>query len=132
MNPRKQNFLNAVLNAFNGLYIFFKKERNGQIQFVVAVGVIITGFYFQINSIQWLVILLCVAVVISLEIINSALEKLSDMLEPNYNLSIKIIKDMAAAAVLWAALLSVIIGLIIFIPKIIAEIGHFFTQKHYA
>ncbi len=126
MNLHKQNFFKAVVNAFEGLYIFFKNERNGQIQLSIALAIIIAGFYFCISNNEWLLILLCIAMVISLEMMNSTLEKLSDMVEPNFNPSIKTIKDMAAAAVLWAALISVIIGATIFFPKIKELLPHLF------
>ena len=126
MNHRKQNFFKAVINAFDGLCAFVKNERNGQIQVGIAITIAIAGFYFSISANEWLIVLLCTSIVISLEIINSALEKLSDMVEPNFNLSIKTIKNMAAAAVLWSALISIIIGAIIFIPRIKELLSHFF------
>jgi diacylglycerol kinase len=68
---------------------------------------------------EWLVIILFTALVISLEMFNSALEKLCDKVNPELDPQIKLIKDMAAGAVLWASLLSVVAGICIFIPKII-------------
>lgn len=86
----------------------------------IALFVVIAGFIFGISSIEWVAILLCIAIVISLEMMNSALEKLSDLVEPNYNPVIKSIKDISAAAVLWSAIVSVVIGGVIFLPRIIA------------
>ena len=69
---------------------------------------------------EWLVVVLCITVVLTLEMINTAIEKLCDVVQPDYHPQIKIIKDIAAGAVLIAALGSIIIGAIIFVPKIIA------------
>jgi diacylglycerol kinase len=114
----KQSFLKAFINAFEGLFIFFAKERNGQIQLFIAVIIIVSGVLFHINQLEWVAIILCIALVISMEMINSAMEKLSDMVEPNFHPVIKTIKDISAAAVLWAAMASLVIGAVIFLPKI--------------
>jgi diacylglycerol kinase len=118
MEPNKQNFIAALKHAFSGLRLFFKQERNGQIHISIAAIVILASAYFDINSLEWIAILGCIALVLSLEMFNSALEKLSDMVEPNYHLTIKAIKDICAGSVLWSAIISVIIGAIIFVPKI--------------
>ena len=117
---RKQKYIHSLGNAFRGMFVFFSKERNGQIQLCIAILVLMAGMFFRLNPIEWIGILLCIAMVLSLEMLNTALEKLSDMVEPNYNLKIKAIKDIAAAAVLWTVMISVVIGAIIFIPKIMS------------
>ncbi len=117
---RKQSFLSSLTNALSGLFSFFKSERNGQIQLTIGLLVIIAGFFFRISSMEWVAVLLCIAIVISLEMMNSALEKLSDLVEPNHHPVVKAVKDISAAAVLWSAIVSVVIGAIIFLPRIIA------------
>jgi undecaprenol kinase/diacylglycerol kinase (ATP) len=114
-----QNFIQSLSHAFNGMLIFFQKERNGQIHLAIAVLVLMAAFLLQINTVEWIAILLCIAIVISLEMLNSALEKLCDMVHANYHPIIKIVKDISAAAVLWSVCFSVVIGIIIFLPKII-------------
>ena len=118
MEHTKQNFIVALKNAFSGICLFINTERNGQVQISVAAIVILAGTYFDISCAEWVAIIGCIALVLSLEMFNSAMEKLSDMVEPNYHLTIKAIKDICAGAVLWSALISIIIGAIIFIPKI--------------
>ena len=81
---------------------------------------IILGWVFQIDAMEWMVILLCITAVLTLEMINTAIEKLCDVVHPGYHPQIKVIKDIAAGAVLLAAVGSVIAGAIIFLPKIIA------------
>lgn len=105
--------------AFEGLKDALYHERNFRIQLVVFTVVVIAGFLFQINSTEWISILLCAAVVLSTEIINSAIEKLCDFVSPDIHPLIKKIKDFSAAAVLVGTIFSVIIGAIIFIPKIV-------------
>ena len=116
----KQTFLRSLGNALDGIQSFFKSERNGQKQLLIALLVMIAGFFFKISHLEWIAVLLCAALVISLEMINTALEKLSDLVEPNYNVVIKAVKDISAAAVLWSAIISLVIGGIIFIPRIIS------------
>ncbi|MEO7316968.1 MAG: diacylglycerol kinase family protein [Ginsengibacter sp.] len=108
--------------AFEGLRDALLHERNFRIQVVVFIIVIIAGFSFQINSTEWIFILLCAAVVLSTEIINSAIEKLCNFVSPEIHPLIKKIKDFSAAAVLVGTILSVIIGAIIFLPKIMVLI----------
>ena len=103
--------------AFEGLKVALYHERNFRIQVGVFIVVIIAGFLFQINSTEWIFILLCAAVVLSTELINSAIEKLCNHVTPEIHPLIKKIKDFSAAAVLVGTILSVIIGTIIFLPK---------------
>ena len=105
--------------AFYGLCLFFKMERNGKIQLSFAVLVTALGIALQINLHEWICVLLFIAAVLSLEMLNSAIEKLCDMVCADYNATIKIIKDVSAGAVLWTSLISVVVAAIIFLPKII-------------
>ncbi len=116
---KKQSFLKAVLNAFNGMKYFFLHERNGKIQFVISVIVVVLGIGFRISNIEWLVILLCIGFVISIEMLNTAIESLCNVVQEEYHPIIKIVKDVAAAAVLWASIISIIVACFIFLPKII-------------
>jgi diacylglycerol kinase len=104
--------------AFNGIRYFFKTERNGKIQLAVAAFTLLFAFYLQVSATDWIFILLCIAAVIGLEMMNSALEHLCNHVHKDYHPSIKIIKDVAAGAVLFVSIVSTIVGLVIFIPKI--------------
>ena len=106
--------------AFEGLKDCLLHEKNFRIQYVIALLIIIAGLSFSISKMEWLIILLCFAVVLCFEIINSAIEKLCDLVCPQYNLTIKKVKDMSASAVLLAAIISFIVGCVIFLPKVIA------------
>lgn len=104
--------------AFNGLKILFTQEHNARIHLAVSLFTIFSGYILNISRVEWLVILLLIAIVISLEAINSAIENLSDVVSPQKNEKIKIVKDMSAAAVLIASSIAVICGCLIFIPKL--------------
>ena len=111
-----KTFFNAVLFALQGMKQFFSRDRNGQIQMVIGITAIILGFTVSLSSYQWLLVLFCIGLVISLEMINSAIERFCDLVTTDFHPGIKIIKDVAAGAVLVASITSLIIGLIIFIP----------------
>lgn len=121
VNRKKQIALTKAFGfAFYGLFLFFKMERNGKIQLSLAVLVTACGIALQISPHEWIYVLLCIASVLSLEMLNSAVEKLCDMVCPDYNHTIKIIKDVSAGAVLWTSLISIVVATIIFLPKIMA------------
>jgi diacylglycerol kinase (ATP) len=105
--------------AFKGIAHVFAHEHNMWIHLCAALCVTVAGFYFHIDSTEWLFVLLCIGGVIAAELINSAIEKLVDLVSPQYNINAGLIKDIAAGAVLIMAIVSVIVGLIIFIPKLI-------------
>ncbi len=111
-------FITAFKHAFNGMYSFFKTERNGQIELVCAIIIIALAFYFNCNSLEWIIILICIAMVLGAEMFNSALEKICDLIHPEFNKKIQYIKDVSAAAVLVCSMISAIVAAIIFFPKI--------------
>ena len=77
------------------------------------------GIYFELSATEWLIQILTVAGVLSLEAINTTIEKLADFIHPEYHEKIKIIKNLAAGAVLIYALASLAVGIVIYFPKII-------------
>lgn len=114
-----QRFIKSIMYALCGWKLFFSKEKNGQIQFVVGLLVVILSILLHLNNTEWIIVLICITIVISLEMLNSVIEKLLDHLHPARHEQVQWVKDVAAGAVLWAAVLSTIIGSIIFIPKMI-------------
>jgi len=105
--------------ASEGILYFFKTERNGRIQAVAAILMIGAGFYFDIRAIEWCFILGCIALIISLEMLNTAIERVCEMLSKDYHPMVKIIKDVAAGAVWWSAIFIAIIGGLIFYPYLL-------------
>ena len=114
-----KTFFNALLFALQGIKQFFSRDRSGQIQMVIGITAIILGFTVSLTPFQWLLVLFCIGLVISLEMINSAIERFCDLVTTEFHPGIKIIKDVAAGAVLVASITSLIIGLIIFIPALV-------------
>jgi diacylglycerol kinase len=105
--------------AFRGLFKIFREEQNLQVESISAIIVIALGFVFQIKPLEWCVILICIALVILMETVNSAIERMADVLKPRIHAYVKEMKDIMAAAVMIASLLSIAVGLIIFLPYFI-------------
>lgn len=116
MTERKKSRIGFSF-AWNGLKEAFIKERNFRIHLCVAIIVIVVSFYVQLTSMEWIVLLFAIFSVLIAELVNSLFERVIDYLDPSYHPHAKIIKDMAAGVVLLTALLSVLIGLILFLPK---------------
>jgi diacylglycerol kinase len=112
-------FLKRLQYALAGWCVFFARETNGQIQLVIAIIVIATGFLLQLQPWEWVAVLLCIGAVLGLEMVNTAIEKLADHLHPGRHEQVSIVKDVAAGAVLWAAAISVVVGVIVFGPKLL-------------
>ncbi|MBV9987020.1 MAG: diacylglycerol kinase family protein [Chitinophagaceae bacterium] len=115
-----QSIADAFRYAFNGIALFFRHDRNGKIHLLAAVLVTIAAWWLKVSAVEWSILLLCIAVVISLEMLNYAMENLCNLVHSSFHPLVKAVKDVAAAAVLWSAIVSMIIGLIIFAPKIYA------------
>lgn len=104
--------------AFNGLKILVKEEHNARIHLFAVICVLVAGFVFKISINEWLAIVFAGGFVIALESINSSIENIADFISPEKHDKIKKIKDLSAAAVLVGAITALIVGLIVFTPKI--------------
>lgn len=104
--------------AIRGIRMVIKSEKNMQIHLVVAVLVLMAGWFFNISVTEWMLCLLCFGLVLGAEMVNTAIEKLVDLASPQKHELAGKAKDMAAGAVLISALFAACVGLIIFIPKI--------------
>lgn len=102
--------------AAKGLKKVWQTEKNFRIHSVIALVVIILALFLEIQSFDYLLLLIVIALVLILEILNSSLERLVDMLSPGTHHFVKEIKDLLAAAVLLSAVLSVIVGVVVFWP----------------
>lgn len=116
---KNSNFIESFLCAINGLIYVFKTERNIRFHIILTVIVVFASLLFKLNIIEFSIILIMISIVLLLEILNSVIENIMDYLSLDYNKNIKKIKDISAGAVLISAILSVIVGSLIFIPKII-------------
>ena len=105
--------------AGQGLMHCIKKEKNFQVHCTAAVAAVAGGIIFNISSAEWTVIVICIALVLAFEMANTAIERLCNIVQPDVNPIIKIIKDVSAGAVMLIAIMAATCGFIIFIPKII-------------
>ena len=109
--------------AFEGIASTYQKEQNIKIHTIIAIIVIIGGVLFKINYIEWLVCLVLIGFVLMAEFFNTAIEYVVDLASPNIHPLAKAAKDTASAGVLMMAIISALIGCVIFIPKIIEFVG---------
>jgi diacylglycerol kinase (ATP) len=119
-----KNLAASFKNAFRGLISVYSTQRNAKIHLGMTLIVIAVGFLLKISAIEWLAVLFAIGFVWASECFNTALEKLTDLVSPQYNDLAKISKDAAAAGVLIAAISAAAIGLIIFLPKITSLLFH--------
>ena len=116
MNKPIKKEIDSFRAAGRGLFRFFREGNHARFHLFVAVMVMIAGYLVGLAPWEWAAILFCIALVIGLELINTALERLCDFVHPEIDPEIGYIKDLAAAAVLVGSLISMIIGLVIFLP----------------
>lgn len=103
--------------AFMGAWMLIKNEPSIQVQAVIAVGITIAGFWFNISATEWMLQIFAIGLVMSIEGLNTALEAMADFIHPDYHKKIGHIKDIAAGAVFFAAIAAVVIASIIYIPR---------------
>ena len=111
-------FIKSFHHPFCGILTSFVIGRNIKVHYIAALVAILSGLYFGISKIEFLVILLVSSQVICLEMINTAIERTIDLVTSDYHVYAKIAKDVAAGAVLVASIVATIIGGIIFLPYI--------------
>lgn len=116
---KNQNFGQALVHATNGIKYAFKNERNLKIQIVFAVFVIIAAIVLPLSVSEILILGLTIGIVLLAEMMNTAIEIVLDLYTEKYDEKVKIAKDVSSGAVLIIAIMSVIIGCIIFLPKLI-------------
>jgi diacylglycerol kinase len=118
-NKKNNGFRASFGNAFTGFTSALRTERNLKIHFTAGIAAILVGFYLQISLIEWGIILVAIAMVIISELFNTAVECTVDLISPHENELARKAKDISASAVLTAAACSVVVGLVIFLPKLI-------------
>ena len=110
-----KKFLTSFGWARHGLKTVWKEERNFRIETFIAILVIIAGFIRNFTPVQWLFLIIAIALVLLAEIVNTAIEDICDVIEPNKSPAIGKIKDMMAAYVLGSSIVAAIIGIFIFL-----------------
>lgn len=114
-----KRLIKSFTYAFRGLYKTFREEQNLKIQSTFGILAVLAGLYLQISRLEWCLLLLVIGLVILMEIVNSAVERVTDLLKPRINTYVKEIKDIMAAAVMLASLTAVVIGFLIFAPYLV-------------
>ena len=117
---KNKKLINSFKYAFQGIGSAFKSERNLKIHYSVMTLVVIAGILLKISFPEWIVCICLFGLVISAEMFNTAIEYVVDIASPEKQEKAKYAKDIAAGAVLVTAIVSAIIGLLIFVPKIIS------------
>lgn len=105
-------------HAFRGIWVFVSTQHNVWIHAFVMCAVIVLGYIFSISSIEWIALIFSMGLVLCMEAVNTALEFDIDLTSPDYHPFARDTKDVAAGAVLLSVVVAVIVGLIIFVPKI--------------
>lgn len=108
--------LKSFVYAWKGIKSFLRTEHNAWIHCMAIAMVTVAGCFFGITRTEWLVIILCFAIVLAAEAFNTAIERLVNLVSPNYHPLAGDVKDVAAGAVLICAIATAVIGLLIFIP----------------
>lgn len=111
---RLKSFKYAILGA----YKLVTTEHSIMVQFSLGILVTVAGFYFGISKTEWLFQTMAIGLVLSIEGLNTAVEKIADFIHPDFHNKIGFIKDIAAGAVFFAALVAIAVGMIIYIPII--------------
>lgn len=114
-----KKFVNSFTYPLKGLRYAYKNEQNLAVDVGIALIVLIFGFLFKINKYEWAILVLTIGLVISCELLNTAIEAVVDLVTEEYHPLAKVAKDTSAAAVLVFAIVAVVVGLIIFMPKVI-------------
>lgn len=113
-----KRFVKGFAYAFAGISYAFRSQVNMRFHVFTAIAVIVSSVVFRINALEWCIVLFCISSVFAAELINTSIEVHVDVTTPERNEKAGHVKDLAAAAVLVVCIVSTIIGLIIFIPKI--------------
>jgi diacylglycerol kinase len=121
MNPKKfslKSRFKSFKYAMDGLRSLLKNEQNARIHVLAAIAAIITGIIMKLNHYEWALLTIVAGIVFLTELLNSSIESLADHVNPEWNEMIRRAKDYSAAAVLISAIVAIVVGCLIFIPKL--------------
>tara|TARA_R110002096_G_scaffold98575_3_gene219181 strand:- start:2142 stop:2513 length:372 start_codon:yes stop_codon:yes gene_type:complete len=122
MNNKNEPFVihryKSIGYAIKGMLLLLKTESSIQVQFSIAILLTIAGFYFEITSLEWIIQIFAIVLVMSVEALNTGLEKICDFVHEDFEVRIGFIKDIAAGAVAISSIGALLITLILYIPKL--------------
>ncbi|MBI4713882.1 diacylglycerol kinase family protein [Candidatus Uhrbacteria bacterium] len=110
--------IKSFSHALRGVRVVFKSEQNFRMQTLAAVAIIVLAIWFEVNAFEWIVLLLLIGLILTLELINSVFERIVDTFKPRIHPIVHDIKDIMAATVLLMSLIAVVIGVVIFAPHL--------------
>lgn len=117
------NFYESMGHALDGISYTTGHEKNFRIEIIFAIIVTIASFILKVSLIEWIVLILVIGMVLALEMVNTSIERCVDLVTKDYKELAKIAKDVSAGAVLVMSIFSAIIGILVFLPKIIELVG---------
>lgn len=112
------SIIKSFICAWRGFRSAFQLERSLRWQTLIAIGVIAAGALLKIDALSLVLVLIMIALVMALELVNSAFEKALDVLHPEEHKKIALVKDIMAGAVLFTAIIALIVGLVVFLPRL--------------
>lgn len=112
-------FKRSLAHALSGIHYALREERNFQIELVIGIAAIVATFFFPLSPAERSIIFLLVGMVLSLELMNTAFERVLDMLKPRIHPYVKVVKDVVAGAVLVSSLIALLVGLCVFLPYVL-------------
>lgn len=116
---QNKHVIHAFYNAFNGIYHAFVQERNLKIHACVTAMVLILGLFVNISMIEWVILMMMIAIVVGFELMNTAIEACVDLIVGDeWHSLAKVAKDVAAGAVMFSTVCAIIMGIVIFVPKL--------------
>lgn len=119
--PKESFFINRIKSigfALRGASLLIRTEASIKVQVCIALIMTAAGFYFDISNTEWAIQILTIATILGTEGLNTAIEKVADFVQPEFDEKIGFIKDVSAGAVMLVSIAATIIGFIIYIPKI--------------
>ena len=123
MNNQENGFVIGRIKSFKyalkGMWLLITTEHSIMVQMAIGLIVIVFGWWYRISATEWILQILAIGIVLVAESLNTAIEKICDFIHPDHHKRIGFIKDISAGAVSFAAISAIIIGLIIYLPKML-------------
>ena len=130
LKDKKRTFFDSLKDCLRGIKNTYKTDANFRREIIIGLLVIVGGLILKLNVTEWIIVILLIGLVLVCELINTAIEKAVDLYTKKYNAAAKVIKDTSAGAVLTISITSAVIGIIIFIPKVIELIKELLWKKN--
>ena len=115
---RSRNIFESFRFAFSGLWYALRTQRNTRIHLTITAAVVVLGLFLDLSYVQWAVVTLTIGFVLVSEMLNTVAETLVDLISPGFHPLAKIVKDVTAGAVLLAAIVSIVVGLLVLGPPL--------------